>query len=46
MDIDEDECGSAIYEIIVEQDEPVNHECWEPKGHEGPHRCVACSEQW
>jgi hypothetical protein len=39
---------------VTEDCEAANHdeetdtycECWEPKGHEGAHRCVACSNQW
>lgn len=42
MSDEPEECGSAL---PVGED-GVMHECWEPKGHEGPHLCVACSEQW
>ena len=36
------DCEAASYD----EENDIYHECWEPKGHEGAHRCVACSEQF
>ena len=44
--MEEEYCEAAIYEVIEESEEPISHECWEPKGHDGAHRCVSCSEQF
>jgi len=36
------ECES----VLPFEDGEGQHECWKPKDHDGPHKCVSCGEEW